>query len=202
MDCSSGSPDLGVNGVWLHVVLRQLAPSPIFPEFGAGHERRIENLRRLVERAKKYGIDIYLYMNEPRAMDASFFQGREGIKGVQEGDFHTLCTSAPEVRQWLTDSLTYVFKQVPGLGGVFTITASENLTNCYSHSRTAAGCPRCVEAAGAGGDRRGQQGHCRRRLGGQSPGQGHRLGLGLAGCQRCERTGPSRSSRPCPTTST
>jgi len=141
--------DLGVNGVWLHVVLRQLAPgSATFPEFGAGHERRIENLRRLVERAKKYGIDLYLYMNEPRAMEASFFKNREGIKGVQEGNFHTLCTSAPEVRQWLTDSLTYVFKEVPGLGGVFTITASENLTNCYSHSRTAAGCPRCSKRPG------------------------------------------------------
>jgi hypothetical protein len=140
--------DLGVNGVWLHVVLRQLAPGSVFPEFGAGHERRIENLRRLVERAKRYGIDIYLYMNEPRAMEASFFKGRDNIKGVQEGNFHTLCTSAPEVRQWLTDSLTYVFKEVPGLGGVFTITASENLTNCYSHSRTAAGCPRCSKRSG------------------------------------------------------
>ena len=140
--------DLGVNGVWLHVVLRQLAPSSIFPEFGAGHERRIENLRRLVERAKKYGIDIYLYMNEPRAMEASFFKDHEGLKGVQEGSFHTLCTSTPEVRQWLTDSLAYVFKEVPGLGGVFTITASENLTNCYSHSRTAAGCPRCSKRSG------------------------------------------------------
>ena len=139
---------LGINGVWLHVVLRQLAPSTIFPEFGDGHERRIETLRRLVERARKYGIDIYLYMNEPRAMEASFFKSREGIKGVQEGNFHTLCTSAPEVRQWLTDSLTYVFQQVPGLGGVFTITASENLTHCYSHSRTAAGCPRCSKRPG------------------------------------------------------
>ncbi len=140
--------DLGVNGVWLHVVLRQLAPGGVFPEFGADHEQRIENLRRLVKRAKKYGIDIYLYMNEPRAMEAGFFKDRDSIKGVQEGNFYTLCTSAPEVRQWLTDSLTYVFKEVPGLGGVFTITASENLTNCYSHSRTAAGCPRCTKRPG------------------------------------------------------
>ena len=140
---------LGVNGVWLHVVLHQLAPGSIFPEFGVGHEQRIANLRRLVDRAAKYGIDVYLYMNEPRAMAASFFKGREDIKGVQEGNYFALCTSAPQVRQWLTESLTYVFKQVPGLGGVFTITASENLTNCYSHSRTAAGCPRCSKRSGS-----------------------------------------------------
>ena len=139
---------LGVNGVWLHVVLHQLAPSSIFPELGADHERRITNLRRLVDRAAKYGIDVYLYMNEPRAQAAPFFKGREDIKGVQEGDAFALCTSAPQVRQWLTESLAHVFKQAPGLGGVFTITASENLTNCYSHSRTAAGCPRCSKRSG------------------------------------------------------
>jgi len=139
---------LGVNGVWLHVVLRQLAPSEVFPELGADHEQRIASLRRLVDRAKKYGVDVYLYMNEPRAMEGTFFKGREHLRGVQEGDHFALCTSTPEVRQWLRESLTYVFKQVPGLGGVFTITASENFTNCYSHNRTAAGCPRCSKRSG------------------------------------------------------
>ncbi|MBN1506537.1 MAG: hypothetical protein JW955_06815 [Sedimentisphaerales bacterium] len=139
---------LGVNGVWLHVVLHQLAPGSVFAELGADHERRIANLRRLVDRAAEYGIDIYLYMNEPRAMPASFFKGREDIRGVRESDFVALCTSAPQVRQGLTESLTYVFKEVPGLGGVFTITASENLTNCYSHSRTP-GCPRCSKRSAA-----------------------------------------------------
>ncbi len=40
---------LGINGVWLHVVLRNLAPGgAAFPEFGAGHERRLANLRAMV----------------------------------------------------------------------------------------------------------------------------------------------------------
>jgi len=102
----------------------------------------------MVDHAKRYGINIYLYMNEPRAMPASFFDGRENLKGVQEGDHFALCTSAPEVRKWVTDSLKYVFEHVPGLGGVFTITGSENLTNCYSHRRNAAGCPRCSKRSG------------------------------------------------------
>ena len=135
--------ELGINGVWLHVVLRQLAPRSIFPDFGVDHEARIANLSKMVNRAKRYGIKIYLYINEPRAMPASFFEGREYLKGVQEGDHFALCTSTPQVQQWIKDSLSYVFKRVPDLGGVFTITASENLTNCYSHNRTAAGCPRC-----------------------------------------------------------
>ncbi len=139
---------LGVNGVWLHVVLRQLAPRSAFTELDAGHETRIANLRKMVERARCHGIAIYLYMNEPRAMPASFFEGRQDIRGAQEGDHYALCTSTTEVRQWIEDSLRYVFEQVPGLGGVFTITASENQTNCYSHSRNAGGCPRCSKRSG------------------------------------------------------
>ena len=74
--------DVGVNGVWMHVVLRQLAPGdPHFPEFGDGHERRLANLRRLVEQTKKYGIGIYLYMNEPRAMPPAFFEERPEMAG-------------------------------------------------------------------------------------------------------------------------
>lgn len=138
----------GVNGVWLHVVLRQLAPSSIFPEFGQGAEQRLATLRTMVQRADRYGVKIYLYMNEPRAMPAAFFEGREHLKGVQEGDHFAICTSAPEVRQWISDSLRHVFEHVPGLGGVFTITASENLTNCYSHRRDGGGCPRCSKRSG------------------------------------------------------
>ena len=134
---------MGVNGVWLHVVLRQLAPGGTdFPEFGVGHERRLANLRRLVARARRYGIGVYLYLNEPRAMPADFFERHPGVAGVREGGFAAMCTSTPSVRRWLSDSLAYVFEKVPELGGVFTITASENLTHCASHFRHSA-CPRC-----------------------------------------------------------
>lgn len=140
--------DRGVNGVWLHAVLRDLAPGgDTFPEFGAGHERRLDNLRKLVERAKRFGVDVYLYMNEPRAMPAAFFASRPDMGGVREGDNVTLCTSDDRVRKWITAALTHVFKSVPGLGGVFTITASENLTSCASHFGQK-NCPRCKARAG------------------------------------------------------
>lgn len=134
----------GVNGVWLHTVLRDLAPSHDFPEFGAGHEQRLANLRKLVDRAGRFGIRVYLYMNEPRAMPAAFFKNHPDSAGVREGDYVAMCTSSPVVRRWLTDSLESIFKSVPHLGGVFTITASENLTNCASHGHSK-DCPRCRE---------------------------------------------------------
>jgi hypothetical protein len=141
--------DRGVNGVWLHVVLRDLAPGgDAFPEFGRGHERRLDNLRRLVTRAKRFGVGVYLYANEPRAMPAAFFKDRPQMAGVREGEYVAMCTSDPVVRRWLGDSLAHVFRNVPDLGGVFTITASENLTNCASHFNQAE-CPRCKARTGS-----------------------------------------------------
>ena len=145
---------LNVNGVWLHVVLRELAPGgDKFPEFGHGHEKRLENLRKLVARAKKFGIGIYLYMNEPRVMPPAFFQnsavpGRAETAGVDYGDAKALCISNPDVQQWIKDSLSHIFREVPDLAGVFTISASENRTHCNSHYRWKE-CPKCREKSSA-----------------------------------------------------
>ena len=135
----------GVNAVWLHTVLRTLVKDPKYPEFGEGSEIRIANLQKLVARCRKYGIRVFLYMNEPRSMPAGFFAANEermSFRGAASGKQFALCTSHPEVLRWLRDSLTQVFSQVPGLGGIFTITMSENLTNCASLNGKAQ-CPRC-----------------------------------------------------------
>ena len=135
----------GINGVWLQALLRDLAPGgAACPEFGADHETRLANLRELVERAGKSGIGVYLYINEPRAMPHSFFKDRPELCGVRETELAALCTSQPAVRQWMGDALAHIFTAVPGLAGVYAITASENLTNCVSHGDRG-GCPRCKD---------------------------------------------------------
>ena len=140
---------VGVNGVWLQAVLRDLAPGgTAFPEFGKDHEQRLANLRALVQRARRYGIGVYLYLNEPRAMTAAFFKSRPEMAGVREGELTALCTSHPAVRQWMGDALEHVFREVGGLAGVYTITASENLTSCASHGGWSA-CARCKERSDA-----------------------------------------------------
>jgi hypothetical protein len=140
--------EVGVNGVWLHTVLRDLAPSENFPEFGKDHEKRLDSLRKLVERARKYGIHVYLYMNEPRSMPAAFFENHPDLAGAEEDGNRAMCTSMPVVRTYVTEGLAYVFRQVPNLGGIFTITASENLTNCFSRNGEA-GCRRCAQRSSA-----------------------------------------------------
>ncbi len=146
----------GMNGVWIQGVLNTLAPSRIFPEFGQDSETRLANLRALVERARLFGVRVYLYLNEPRAMPAAFFVNRPGLRGSPSGNVYAMCTSTAEVRDWLRQSLGHIFREVPGLGGVFTITMSENHTNCFSHggawgdrNPAANGCPRCRRRTGA-----------------------------------------------------
>ncbi|GMW03024.1 MAG: hypothetical protein AMXMBFR84_41600 [Candidatus Hydrogenedentota bacterium] len=141
--------DAGVNGVWLHAVLRDLAPGgETFPEFGEHHEERLANLRAMVARAKQFGIDLYLYINEPRGMPESFFVDRPDMAGAKEPTLTAMCTSHPAVRQWMGDALAHVFREVPDLGGVYCITASENLTNCASHGDWKS-CARCKERTDA-----------------------------------------------------
>lgn len=132
----------GVNGVWLQGLLARLAPLPWSTEANIG--RRRDALRALVRRAARHGIQVFLYLNEPRALPAGSpaFEAHPGWRGVAEMDFQALCTSAPEVRAALREALADLCRTVQGLGGFFTITASENLTHCWSHGHGAA-CPRC-----------------------------------------------------------
>jgi hypothetical protein len=132
----------GVNGVWLQAVLYKLAPFPWAPERSAHYETRLKNLRALVARARQHGIKVFLYLNEPRALPLPFFATRPQLKGVVEGDHAALCTSVPEVQQYLVEAVASVSRAVPDLGGFFTITFSENLTHCWSHNGGAK-CPRC-----------------------------------------------------------
>ncbi len=132
----------GVDGVWLQAVLTRLAPFPWDARQSKNYATRLKNLRLLVERARRHGVRVYLYLNEPRTCPVSFFATRPNLKGVTAGDFATLCTSVPEVREYLASAVESICRAVPGLGGFFTISGSENLTNCWSHGHGET-CPRC-----------------------------------------------------------
>ncbi|MBO0858203.1 MAG: hypothetical protein J2P21_07040 [Chloracidobacterium sp.] len=146
----------GVNGVWIQALLNNLAPSATFPEFGSGWSTRLKNLRELVARAGKFGVKVYLYLNEPRAMPASFFADRPELRGSEHLGLYAMCTSAEPVRDWIRSAISHVFREVPQLGGLFSITMSENHTNCFSHGGAwgdhypvAKECPRCSKRSPA-----------------------------------------------------
>lgn len=138
----------GVNAIWFQGLLRQLAPNPWEDreEDARLRPQRLEALRRLVNRAAKYGIGVYLYINEPRPEPESFFDKFPHLRGAQWYAFRCMCTSLPEVQQYLEDSMEYLFREVPGLAGYFDISYSENFTNCACRGKEfQSTCPRCKD---------------------------------------------------------
>lgn len=139
---------MGVNGVFLQGLLYQLTPFDLAPELSQGWQTRVQALNALCQRSARFGIGVYLYLNEPRAMDQRFFDRYPELRGEREGDFWALCTSHPTVQRYLEESMHALFHSVPLLAGYLNISMSENLTNCYS--RTPADqvtCPRCAKRA-------------------------------------------------------
>ena len=131
------------DGIWVYALLEDLVPSTEFPEIGTpGNAERLQRLRKLVDRAAKRGLKVFIYLNEPRDQPLSFFEKYPDVKGHVEGGRAMLCTSTARVQKHLHGAFEKLFREVPGLGGVFVITASENWTNCYSRTRNT-NCPRC-----------------------------------------------------------
>ncbi len=138
----------GINAIWLQALLRQLAPNPWEDREEDARLRpaRLASLRALVNRAAKYGIGVYLYINEPRPEPDSFFEKFPHLRGAGFEVFHCLCTSLPEVQQYLEDAMEYLFREVPGLAGYFDISYSENFTNCACRGPVPQStCPRCKD---------------------------------------------------------
>jgi hypothetical protein len=135
---------LGVNGIWLQGVLYTLVPWEEAPELSVNWKKRIEGLNKLIQKAAQYGIGVYLYINEPRAMSHAFFDKHPDWKGEVYGDYASLCTSVKAVQDYLRNSVKRLFEEAPDLAGLITITMSENITNCYSRTfAETTSCPRC-----------------------------------------------------------
>ncbi len=139
----------GTNGIWISETLRNLADFPLDRKYAGEYKRRVNNLRKLTERCHKQGVNVYLYLNEPRSLPEEFFQKYPHLKGQKTGDGYCLCTSRKETQEYLYNAVKSLAENVPLLKGVLTITMSENPTHCYSikwdgeSSRT--DCPCCKE---------------------------------------------------------
>lgn len=137
-----------VNGIFIHGLLRTLAPFPFDLSQSAHCGDNIRFLNEYIMLARKYGIKLYLYLNEPRSMPLKFFEKDISLLGARTNELGCLCMSTEAVKKWMSDAMEYLVSQLEkDFGGFITITASENATNCkwdaFSSGRGA--CPRCAD---------------------------------------------------------
>ncbi len=137
--------EIGINGVWIHSVLYKMCEFPWDNSISCGWHKRLQGLKNLCDRAEKYGIKIYLYINEPRTRPKAFFDKHPELLGyLDEAGEGTLCTSKKPVQEYLYNGIKTICQAAPNIGGFLTITASENKTNCLSHSiKNFTYCPIC-----------------------------------------------------------
>jgi len=163
----NGIGQAGFNAIWIRGILRDLAPTGIFPEFGHGSAERLQSLRTVIRRGKRAGVEVVLYMQPPLGLPANdaFWKKHPDIRGSTHSAListrvcrrSALCTSTPSVREFLHEATRKLSLSLPGLGGIILITASEYLQHCYSHTnifdpkelrndgRPRVDCPRCAD---------------------------------------------------------
>lgn len=153
----------GFNAIWIHGILRDLVPSPIFPELGTNSAARLRSLRTVIRRAKKHKLQVLVYMQPPRGFEPKdpFWKKHPEVKGQFAGYSHhtvnAMCTSHPDVQEHLQACARTLSEKLPGLGGVILITASEYMAHCYSRTnyrkvpvadfvseQNPTDCPRCA----------------------------------------------------------
>lgn len=133
----------GVNGLWFHGLLSALSPYPFDERLSVGYKARREELKTLISRCKRYGIKVYLYLNEPRGLPKDRIGKYARLAGRTERDTVGLCLEKREVENYLYEAVKDLLDEVTGLGGIITITMSENLTHC--NYRPGTNCPVCAK---------------------------------------------------------
>lgn len=131
----------GVNGLWIHGLLSTLSPYPFGQSFDERYRSRRDELKSLVARCKKYGIKVYLYLNEPRGISENKFGKYADLIGRKEDGVGTLCLEKGETQAYLYEAIRDLVSEMKDLGGFITITMSENPTHCNYRPNT--NCPTC-----------------------------------------------------------
>lgn len=139
----------GINAVWLPGLLYTLIPwLGEDLEISKDWQKRLAGVRRIADRCAKYGIRLFLYLNEPRSLPKAIADKTPWGGSVTESDGSTaLCPWAPGLLEAFSAGVERLCREVPTLGGFFTITMSENLTHCLSRSNEEMSyiCPECAK---------------------------------------------------------
>ncbi|MDZ4857980.1 MAG: hypothetical protein SGI88_03280 [Candidatus Hydrogenedentes bacterium] len=135
-----------------------LSTSEAIPELAArrGPGAR-EAMAASVAEAAKYKLRTYAFVSTRSKFPENdpIFKRDPSIRGARtwtaDGEF-VLCTEHPDVRRFLTDTVTEIFTAAPTLDGITLIIGGEGFYHCFMRSfgteKGHTNCPRC-EALGA-----------------------------------------------------
>lgn len=136
----------GFNAIWIWGKIHDLGRSAIYPELGRESEIKLNRLNAIVQRAKKYGIDVYLYLSKD-PLPAEFFDNHPNVRGnprtlTWQGKGFLMCTSEPEAQLYLEQATGSIFNTSHDLKGIIFIIGNEGFNHDYMGPQTL--CPRCA----------------------------------------------------------
>lgn len=137
----------GINAVWMPLLLSDLVPWTLDLDYSENWKLRQQTLRDWIAKLSRYGIRFFGYLNEPRALPEEIALRHPAWLGPAHRDGsgkRALCLADAEVAAALRNGMAALCRAVPGIGGFFTISMSENLTHCHSNYDASA-CPRCAD---------------------------------------------------------
>lgn len=131
----------GTNGLWIYTRLSDLVRTKAFPEFGEGREKRIAKIRKIIDRCKRYGVKVYLFIIDPYALTEELKEKYPELAGVKDWDGYTFCTYCERGENHCIEAMQQLFEVLPDLGGCIDITNGERTTSCASNDNFTQ-CPR------------------------------------------------------------
>lgn len=133
----------GTNGIWIYTKFKELLPSKVFPEYGQHWEKRIEKLKKVVAKCKRYGIKVFVFGVEPAGLTPEMAEKYpDAIGYLTKDNNYTLCTHTEKGAAYCIEATQTLLELVPDLGGIIDISDGERFTSCtsaYHYER----CPRC-----------------------------------------------------------
>ena len=144
----------GYSGFHFPINLRMFYSSHILPELNHPQaEAHRRTLAQIVERARQYALEVYLtpYLS-PLPEDHPLFLHRPELRGssmIKAPTVYLPCSSQEPVVEFYAEQISALFREAPGLAGVFLITGCEGFLHCYTAPyRRGPGmtnCPQCSQ---------------------------------------------------------
>lgn len=135
----------GFNGIWVWLNTEEAAmDSAIFPELDDAEAAiRLSRLDDLAKRARRFGIDVYVYLatGYHHHVPAAFYEKYPEVRGVGWGT--PMCTSDERVRRYHAEIVTNLFRRAPDVRGLVVIYDSEGFFYCGNTEVNRGKCPRC-----------------------------------------------------------